>query len=473
MSRAYDPKFKGVGQKPGEVEIWRIKKFDLEVVPKEQHGNFYAGDCYIVLKAKSTQNWDVHFWLGKQCTQDEAGTAAIKTVELDDSLGGIPVQYREIQDHESALFLSYFRNGIKYLQGGHSTGFNHVVDSYEKFQPRLFHCKGKRNVRCTEVKCIKESLNLGDVFILDLGLNILVWIPPEAGKLERVKGIEQAKSIRDQERAGRPKIEILDDNWNTDNTFWKNFGGITSVGWIKAPHAAGRDESYWREKGAEISLWKVSDESGKMQIEKIRQGSMQTSDLKSADVFILDTQSDVFVWIGKNSNTNERHTAQDYGKEYVKKQLRPEWTQIIKVFEGNEPQSFTQFFENWNTQGKTSTFKPKLFNVSNETGKLVVEEVEDYYQEDLDLDDTMILDALNVIYVWIGAGANRVEKEAAEETAKKYLETDKIARHKKAEIEILHQGKETPGFKKLFREWDDKLWAKKEKNYKNLRELLF
>jgi len=137
------------------------------------------------------------------------GTAAIKTVELDDSLGGLPVQHREIQDHESALFLSYFKDGIKYLEGGHSTGFSHVVDPYEKFNARLFHCKGKRNVRCTQVKAVKESLNLGDVFILDKGLDLYVWMPPESGRLERIKGMSQAKGIRDLERAGRPKIHVV------------------------------------------------------------------------------------------------------------------------------------------------------------------------------------------------------------------------------------------------------------------------
>lgn len=36
MPPSYDAKFKNIGQKVGEVEIWRVKKFDLEVVPKEQ-----------------------------------------------------------------------------------------------------------------------------------------------------------------------------------------------------------------------------------------------------------------------------------------------------------------------------------------------------------------------------------------------------------------------------------------------------
>jgi hypothetical protein len=48
------------------------------------------------------------------------------------------------------------------------------------------------------------------VFILDKGLDIYVWMPPQAGRLERVKGVNQAKSIRDQERAGRPKVHVLD-----------------------------------------------------------------------------------------------------------------------------------------------------------------------------------------------------------------------------------------------------------------------
>uniref|UniRef100_A0AC34PVA3 Gelsolin-like domain-containing protein n=1 Tax=Panagrolaimus sp. JU765 TaxID=591449 RepID=A0AC34PVA3_9BILA len=131
---------------------------------------------------------------------------------------------------------------------------------------------------------------------------------------------------------------------------------------------------------------------------------------------------------------------------------------VTRVLESAEPEHFTQWFSNWSAVKKPIQHKVRLYQVSNESGKLHVEEIADFYQEDLDGDDVMILDAVNTIYVWVGNGANKEEKDHAKLTAENYLSTSKVPRHKKTSIEVLYQGKESPTFKKHFPEWDDKMF---------------
>lgn len=86
-----------------------------------------------------------------QSLQDEAGTAAIKTVELDAALGGRAVQYRELQGHESEKFLSYFKPCIIPQQGGILSGFKHAEINEREHVIRLFVCRGKHVVHVKEV----------------------------------------------------------------------------------------------------------------------------------------------------------------------------------------------------------------------------------------------------------------------------------------------------------------------------------
>jgi hypothetical protein len=93
-----DSAFNNAGQVEG-TEVWRIE--NMAPVKQEFSGKLYSGDSYIFLHSKKKGNnliHDIFFWLGKDTSQDEAGVAAFKTVELDEGLGGGPVQYREVSE---------------------------------------------------------------------------------------------------------------------------------------------------------------------------------------------------------------------------------------------------------------------------------------------------------------------------------------------------------------------------------------
>lgn len=324
------------------LQIWRIEKFTVQSVPRETYGTFYSGDSYIVLNTYRKKDapkilWDVHFWLGKFTTQDEAGTAAYKTVELDDLLGGEPVQHREVQGHESDLFLSYFKNEIKLLEGGVESGFRHVEP--EKYRPRLLHLKGKRKVRVTEVELSHKSLNSGDVFILDAGLKIYQWNGTKSGPQEKMKGAQLCRALAD-ERKGLPKIQVLEESGKDLADFWKAIGG---QGPVKTAEEGGDDTEH--EKATEKRLFQLSDASGKLEFKEVGKGAaIKRSMLDSNDVFILDTGAEVYAWIGKGASPDEKKKAMQFAQDYLQKHNKPLFVPITRILEGGANETFESSF---------------------------------------------------------------------------------------------------------------------------------
>jgi len=329
---ATEPAWQNAGKKVG-LQIWRIEKFKVKSWPQEQYGSFYDGDSYIVLNTYKKEGgnallWDVHFWLGEYTTQDEAGTAAYKTVELDDLLGGAPVQHREVMGHESDLFLSYFKNQIKLLSGGVDTGFKIVKP--EEYKPRLLHLKGKKKIRVTQVELSRDSLNSGDVFVLDAGLKVYQWNGKKAGPSEKQKGAQLGRAIAD-ERRGRAKVFVLEEG-DKEPEFWSLLGG---EGYIKSAEEGGDDNE--AEKGGVKSLFHLSDASGSMQFKQIATGAQcKKSLLNSDDVFILDTGAEVFAWIGKGASVDEKAKALSFAQDYLKNFNRPAYLPISRILEGSE-----------------------------------------------------------------------------------------------------------------------------------------
>jgi len=114
-----------------KIRVWRIEQFHVKPWPTQLYGQFHTGDSYIVLRRIGDHapfSWNIHFWLGTESSIDERGVAAYKTVELDTRLGGVPVQYRELQGSESASFRELFPT-LQYLPGGVASGLRHVDPS--------------------------------------------------------------------------------------------------------------------------------------------------------------------------------------------------------------------------------------------------------------------------------------------------------------------------------------------------------
>lgn len=311
---------------------------------EKTYGQFYTNDSYIVLNTYKKPDsdkllHDIHFWLGTTTSQDEAGTAAYKTVELDTLLGGVPVQHREVEGHESELFLSYFasKGGIRVLEGGIESGFHHVTPV--EYKPRLLHLKGKKYVRIVQVPLARSSLNGGDVFILDNGLKIYQWNGSKAGGAEKARASQLARAL-DDERGGKPTVTVFSEGDKDAKEFWSLLEG--GEGDVTASES-GSDEKW--EEVKDKKLYSLSDSGGKLEFKKVQDGKIEKKHLKSEDAFIVDVGAEVFVWIGSGASVGEKAQALKYAQDYLKHEKRPNWTPITRVLQGGETEYFLRHFD--------------------------------------------------------------------------------------------------------------------------------
>ncbi|CAJ0594552.1 unnamed protein product [Cylicocyclus nassatus] len=461
-----------VGKRNG-LEIWRIKNLSLEPVPRSEYGQFYTGDAYVCLNT-ADQTWNLHVWVGESATADEVGSAGMAAARIDIALGGRATQHREVQKHESSLFLSYFPYGIRYLKGGYDSAVR-AERLPSNLEPRLYHCEGKRNVRCSEVDCKPESLNLCDVFILDLGSEIYIWMPPDSGRLEKIKGMEIAKHMSEDERNNKAHVNVVDSDWNTNEAFWSHSGGVQNASHIKKTRDV-EQQSYYEKPVDRSALYRVSDASGRLEVTKVAEGEIKQSQLDSQDAFILDARGGVYVWLGKGCTPNERKRALQWGENYIKQKNLPQWTQVTCIREGDETPSFTRWFPDWTQASQArELYTPRLYQVYDRPpDRLIVEEISNYTQESLDGDDVMILDAYDQIYIWIGACASQQEREGAAVIAKRYLEQEAPRRRINPNVlPIVYQGMEPEAFKAKFKKWDDNLFRGNARSVEGVKKRLF
>lgn len=94
------------------------------------------------------------------------------------------------------------------------------------------------------------------------------------------------------------------------------------------------------------------------------------------------------------------------------------------VIEGQEKAGFWdaiggkgEYHSDKRLQESESEHPPRLFQLSNASGRFTCDEIPEFTQQDCVSDDCMILDVWDAVYVWIGADARDEEKKEAERLA--------------------------------------------------------
>jgi hypothetical protein len=288
---------------------------------------------------------------------DEAGSAAIKTVELDDYFGDLPVQFRQVQGHETKEFLDLFDH-MQILEGGEESGFRKVGP--KEYKTRLIHVeaykkRGKRVVHCDEVPVSMDSLNNCDAFILDAGLEIWDFRPANCSVWEKRAANDYVNMLKSERPKLTSNVYVFGEavNKNTQK-FWDilNDGNVPD----ELP-----EEAAWKQKQKEEmeiaakvkpALYHVTDEDGGMKVTCVKEIEDQKhkfdkSILKDEDddVLIVDVGTEIFVWIGSTANKDEMKTAMKHAQDYLNESGRPFYLPITRLQSGKETKSFMKWFK--------------------------------------------------------------------------------------------------------------------------------
>ncbi|KAI5427888.1 hypothetical protein KIW84_033063 [Lathyrus oleraceus] len=242
-------------------------------MPKSEYGKFYMEDSYIVLQTSQGKGgayfYDLHFWIGKDTSQDEAGTTAIKAVELDIALGGRAVQQRDSR---------------------------------------------------TRVPFARSSLNHDDVFILDTDSKIYQFNGANSNIQERARALEIIQFLKEKYHEGKCDVAIVDDGKLDTESDSGSAGPVTDekkgkvtallkqqgigVKGMTKSTPVNEENPYLLEEGGKMEVWRIN-ESAKTSLLKDDIGKFH-----SGDCYIVlytyhsgERKEDYFLccWFGKDS----------------------------------------------------------------------------------------------------------------------------------------------------------------------------
>lgn len=273
------------------------------------------------------------------------------------------VQVHIYEGNEPPQFRAIFQRFIVF-KGGHSSGYkkfiseNDIVDdTYQGDGTALFRIQGSGpdSMQTIQVDAVASSLNSSYCFILHVGNAIYTWAGNLTSSVDHDLLERQLDLIK-------PNLQYKPQKEGAETVqFWDILGGKSEY----------PNEKIAKQPENDPHLFYCSYAEGTLKVEEIF--TFNQDDLMTEDIFILDCQSEIFVWVGQQVASKSKLEAFNIGKKFLECDILMEKlsreTPIFIVTEGSEPQFFTRFFT-WDSsktalQVHGNSYQRKLAIVKN------------------------------------------------------------------------------------------------------------
>ncbi|CAN0910703.1 VLN1 [Linum grandiflorum] len=342
-AKGIDSVFQTAGTKP-EIEIWCVEKLQLVSLPKSLLGKFYSGNAYVVLNTIVNRNGislhDIHYWIGKDATEEESTLASDKALELDQALGSCTVQYREVQGQETEKFLAYFKPCMIPIEGVFSSEPGRRGG--EGYKVTLLSCKGEHVVSVKEVPFARSSLTHNDVFILDTASKIFLFSGCNSSIQERAKALEVVHYVNENKHGGNCEVATIEDGKLVGDPdvgeFWSLFGGYAPIP---------KDSTSVVQQQCDTTSSQLFWITTQGKLHRIESSSLTKQLLESNKCYMVDCGAEIFVWMGKTTLMTERKTSISAIEDFVRNQGRSTAAHLSFLTEESESSIFRSYFTDW------------------------------------------------------------------------------------------------------------------------------
>ena len=384
------------------LNIWMINvelPSKVESLLPRNYGIFYENDCYLVLnipketeilKKSTDKTLNLHIWVGSKSSVDKRAISAIRAVELNKYMNDKGIHFREEQGIETDLFLEYFPYGIAIEEGGSENKFRNYAEvsvvssrAVQLASPLLYtivwRIKDKKLINIVQVERKLESLNRSDVFLIDAGDKIYLWKGDKVDNVLYFLCLGIASHINITYRSSEAKVIDLSEEQDSDllNTFWNYFNIDSKDNSINQLKESSEYNDF-NENLFKLAIDNDNDENSKSKYKLELVVSTNIGNTKSSllheNCYLLDTVSQLFIWIGNKSNFRERKSIRNYAGEIIK--TREEEGVVCQLYienDGSESIFFKAKFIDWPSdtvkllEARSKNIQPSY------TGKLAVE----------------------------------------------------------------------------------------------------